>query len=105
VGNFQKTSHNVGRKKVFASNQGTSSCLTQMAYGELDPGEIIKPHKHPTMEEYFYFIEGNGYYRVSGESYDISPGSYIKIPSNTMHSLVCNDGDILKFVYFGISIG
>ena len=36
----------------------TGSCLTQFAYGELDPGEIIESQKPPTMEKHFYFIEG-----------------------------------------------
>lgn len=102
--NFQLTSHNIGRKKVFVLNKGTNSCLTQVAYGELEPGEIIEPHKHQTMGEYFYFIEGSAHYVINGENHDISPGSFLKIPSNIVHSLVCNGVGILKFFYFGIAV-
>ena len=89
---------------MLVSNQKTESCLTQLAYGELDSGEIIESHKHSTMEEYFYFIDGNGRYIVSEKSYDISPGCHIMIPSNTMHSLMCDGDGILKFIYFGIAL-
>ena len=57
---FEPTSHDSGRKKVFVDKNSSKTSLMQFAYGELDPGERIEPHKHPTMEEHFYFIEGKG---------------------------------------------
>ena len=99
---FQNTSHGNGRKKILVPNIGSKSNLTQFAYGELDPGDIIEDHRHPTMEEFFYFIEGTGLYLINGKSVSINPGQHVKIPANTYHSLECRGEEILKFIYFGI---
>jgi len=102
---FQSTSHPKGRKKVFISKNDTRTSLTQFAYGELDPGDKIEAHRHPTMEEFFYFIEGSGFYYIDNKKFPIKSGSHINIPADTEHSLVCNENDILKFIYFGIECG
>ena len=101
---FEPTSHDSGRKKVFVDKNSSKTSLMQFAYGELDPGERIEPHKHPTMEEHFYFIEGKGKYSIGTVTYNIKKGSYISIPADITHSLETIGNDILKFIYFGMAI-
>ena len=101
---FKHTSHKVGRKKVLISNDETESCLTQFAYGELDSGDKIETHVHPTMDEYFYFIDGEGKYRIGEQSYNVFGGCHITIPANKSHSLESTGNDTLKFVYLGIAL-
>lgn len=96
------TKHGSGLKKVFLANEDTSINLTQFAYGEFAQGETCEIHCHPTMDEYFYFLEGSGVYIVDGEEIIITKDSFLRIPAGNYHELQCNKKK-LKFVYFGIA--
>lgn len=99
----EPTAHLSGLKKVFLTNEDTTSNLTQFAHGTFKPGEICELHIHPTMIECFYFIKGNGEYQVGDENVKIRPGSFLQIPANTPHELVNNGSENLEFVYFGVA--
>ena len=99
----EPTAHLSGLKKVFLGNMDTHSQITQFAYGEFRPGEICPSHKHDTMYECFYFIEGNGQYIVGEEVVDLKPGTFLSIPPLTVHELKNNSQETLKFVYFGVA--
>jgi mannose-6-phosphate isomerase-like protein (cupin superfamily) len=98
------TTHNAGEKFVFLSNEDSSTSLTQFAYGKLLPGEESGLHEHPTMEECFYFISGEGEYSIADKSYKITSGSFFRIPKATKHLLKALGTEPLTFVYFGIAI-
>ena len=100
----EPTAHLSGLKKVFLSNEDTDSQLTQFAYGIFNPGEVCPKHKHPTMEEIFYFLKGRGEYMVGGELLSIGPGVFLRIPANVEHELRNTGDEILEFVYFGIAL-
>lgn len=53
------TAHGVGEKYVFLRNQEIKSNLTQVAVGIITKVDNIELHVHPTMEEYYYFLEGS----------------------------------------------
>ncbi|MEO9965636.1 MAG: cupin domain-containing protein [Reichenbachiella sp.] len=99
----EPTAHLSGLKKVFLSNQETSSPLTQFAYGVFKPGEVCDSHIHPTMIECFFFIKGFGTYTVGAESVKLKPGTFLQIPANTSHELVNDGTEDLEFVYFGVA--
>ena len=96
------TSHNAGQKQVLLNGSETETNLTQVAFGVLAPNEIVAEHIHNDMEECFYFIEGKGIYRLNGEEYNVSPGTFIKIPANTTHELEAIEEKPLRFIYWGI---
>ena len=54
------------------------------------------------MEECFYFIEGEGIYRLNREEYKVRQGTFIKIPTNTLHELKVVEDKPLCFIYWGI---
>lgn len=96
------TAHLSGLKRVFLSNDETDTKLTQFAYGKFEPGDKTDMHRHSSMMECFYFIEGNGQYHVGDQVVDLRPGTFVKIPCNTDHQLMNNGDKPLVFVYFGV---
>ena len=101
--NGEPTAHLSGLKKVFLASQDTETALTQFAFGIFEPGEICPRHRHPTMEELFYFMKGEGEYEIGNQIVDIKPGTFLRIPANTDHQLVNSGNGTLEFVYFGIA--
>ncbi len=96
------TSHNAGQKQVLLNNSETETKITQVAYGVLAPKETVAEHLHYDMEECFYFIEGEGIYRLNREEYKVRQGTFIKIPTNTLHELKVVEDKPLCFIYWGI---
>jgi quercetin dioxygenase-like cupin family protein len=98
------TAHGKGEKFVFLNQHDTLTAITQFAYGKLMPGEDVEQHLHPTMEECFYFISGEGEYLIDDIAYTIKPGTFFRIAANTLHAMQVNGVQPLTFVYFGIAI-
>ena len=96
--------HARGVKHVFISNKDTRTALTQFAYGIMAPGDQSGVHFHETMDEYFYFIKGNGVYEIGDQSVEIIPETFVSITSGTSHNLINTGDSTLEFVYFGIAI-
>jgi len=101
---WKHISHGEDRKKVFFQPHDFLNPLTQFAFGELKPGKSCSPHKHPTMEEYFYFFSGVGVYVIDGKECLVSPGTFSRIPADTFHHLECRGKTSLCFVYFGVAL-
>lgn len=97
------TTHNQGEKFVFLKNEDTPTAITQFAFGKFLPGEECALHLHPTMEECFYFVDGEGEYVVNDVTYHIRPQSFLRIPANTVHALKATGNQPLIFVYFGVA--
>ena len=98
-------SHSQGLKKVFIRNEDTDSNLTQLAFGSMQEGESSGLHTHPTMDEYFYFLKGQGLFVIENDRYDLEPSSFVRVPSGHRHELKCTGVEGLEFVYFGVSTG
>jgi len=96
------TSHNAGTKKVLLKGHQTNSHITQVAMGTLRPGETVEKHEHEDMEESFYFLEGEGIYKIAGKDYPLQSGTYIHIPAKTAHELFAMGSKPLQFLYWGI---
>src|SRR3954451_13500904 len=99
----QETAHAVGQKFVFLKGNDTPTAVTQVAYGTMESGEVVELHVHPTMEEYFYFVEGAATYTVAGQLYPCTAGTFIRIPANTLHGLRTSESRA-AFFYFGVAV-
>jgi len=97
-------SHGNGRKRVFLRSGQTETSLTQFAWARILPGEVCEQHSHPTMEEYFFVLVGEGVYKIGEEVIDILAGDFIRVPADTEHQLSVENGKKpLELVYFGIA--
>ena len=54
--------------------------------GELGPGAIYPPHRHPSPELY-YFVSGSARWNVDGEEFVATPGSTVYMKPYAIHSL------------------
>lgn len=67
-------------------------------------GRIHPAHRHRTMEEIFYFQEGEGEVVLDGKSMGVVAGDRIIVPAGVKHE-IRNTGKIeLKFIGFGIAL-
>ena len=98
----EKTSHGVGEKYVFLKKEDILSKLTQAAIGILTKEDEIDFHLHPTMEEFYFFLEGNASFIIENEYINCEQNTFVFVPSNTRHKLTTSD--YIKFLYFGIAI-
>ncbi len=99
----EANSHSQGIKRVFINNNDTTTALTQFAYGIMEPDEQSGTHSHKTMDEYFYFISGNGIYEINDQIIEIVPETFVCIPRGNKHNLINKSDKALEFVYFGIA--
>jgi len=97
-----KTSHGYGEKNVFVTKQDVLTNLTQVAVGKLTEGDIIESHKHPTMEEYYFFLDGKAIFTIDCKDFECKKNTFVLVPINVMHCLKTKD--FVKFIYWGVSI-
>ncbi len=100
----ENVSHVVGTKKVFLRQTDSVSNITQVAYGILKNEEQVDFHVHPTMEECFFILEGEGVYFIGELQVDLKKDIFVRIPANTQHSMKCTSRTPLRFFYFGVAI-
>ena len=97
------TSHQVGEKYCFDITKSSSS-VTQIAVGILKPLEEVESHKHPTMEEYFFILSGEGEFIIGNQVFCVLKDDFIMIPNDIEHSLKnLNSTENFTFYYFGVS--
>jgi mannose-6-phosphate isomerase-like protein (cupin superfamily) len=95
------TSHAQGMKRIVIESSQTDTQITQVATAKLLAGESSGLHQHDTMEEHFFFLEGNGVFTINGIEHEVSPNFFVKIPSKTPHKLKAVT--LLSFFYYGIA--
>lgn len=98
---FTHTAHPAGLKKILFAGADCDSNITQLAYGKLAAGETIPAHRHPTMEEFFYFLSGEGNYDIEGNVTVIKAGIAVRVPAGSHHTLSAKE--TLEFLFFGIA--
>src|SRR5690554_6895977 len=96
------TSHSIGFKKVLSKELPEALQIKQIAVGYLKPGEIIEPHVHPDLDEYYFVLEGNGSILINGEMLPFHKDIFVQVPAGTTHSMECEQD--LTFFYFGVQI-
>jgi mannose-6-phosphate isomerase-like protein (cupin superfamily) len=95
--------HGNGVKFIFKKNEELNNNLTQIAYGSFLPGESCDFHVHPTMDEYFFFIKGEGVYNIGEKAIKIVPNTFLEIKSGIKHQLIAKGEENLEFVYWGVA--
>jgi quercetin dioxygenase-like cupin family protein len=99
---YTDTSHQGQLKKVILKGSQMSSSVTQVAYAELQKGEIIEEHSHQSMEEIFLVLDGQCEFYLDGVSEVLSKYSVVKISPKIKHKLKALSDT--KLYYFGVSI-
>lgn len=94
------TSHGCGKKFVFVNKENSQTNLMQVAVGELTHKDTIDWHLHPSMDEFYYFLEGKALFHIGNESFVCEPETFVMVPCNIKHKLSTNS--IVKFLYWGI---
>lgn len=76
----------------------------QFAHGCMQPGQESGVHSHATMDEYFYFIKGDGVYTIDDQEYKVAAETFTRIGAGSKHNLKNNSTVPLEFVYFGVAV-
>jgi len=95
-------SHNIGQKKVLLSNVETISNITQLAITKLAAGDIVEEHVHPTMDEHYIIVSGEGSMQIDKEDYELKRGKFILVPAGSYHSLSVTKN--IEFIIISISL-
>lgn len=99
----EETSHGGTKKWVLKSNNELDNSLTQIAFGRFEKDESCPVHVHPTMDEYFFILNGKGTYIIGEEMVDLEPNMLIEIPAGTEHQLLADKDNHLEFIYWGVA--
>lgn len=63
----------------------------------MNAGTGAEPHSHPN-EQWIYILQGTFRANIGGKEFDVTPGSVVYIPANTIHAGKATvDGDVLFF--------
>lgn len=81
------TSHGVGEKRVVATREDVGNTVTQIARTRLKAGEKVEAHVHPTMDEHFFFLEGECEVEIDGVVSRCLAEDYLFIPAGHRHSI------------------
>jgi mannose-6-phosphate isomerase-like protein (cupin superfamily) len=74
-----------------------TSAHSQLVLMSLKPKEEIGMEVHPENDQFFRFEKGKGRVIIDGNSYDVSDGSAIIVPSGAQHNVVnVSDKEELK---------
>lgn len=92
-----------GTPKRVLVRSGEVPPLTQVAVAELGPDDVVEPHAHPTMIEMYFVLEGTGLYRIGDDTWEASPGDFLRIPAGTPHA-VKSVGGPHRFLYWGVAV-
>ncbi len=92
------------RKWVLIRQGEAESDFIYLNEATLDPRRTIPAHQHVDMEEFFYFLTGEGRLRVGTETEPVRAGDRVIVPAQAAHELT-NDGAVpLRFISFGVRV-
>lgn len=84
------TSHGVGEKRVIASLADIGKPVTQIARTVLRVGDRVEKHVHPTMDEHFFFLEGECMVKMDECNFPCKGGDYLFVPAKYFHEIEAN---------------
>tara|TARA_B100000609_G_C17088184_1_gene367840 strand:- start:155 stop:592 length:438 start_codon:yes stop_codon:yes gene_type:complete len=67
----------------------------------IEPEKAPPIHRHNDTEQIFFVMEGLGTLRIGQngeEKFEVSPGDVVRIPINTWHSIIADQGGPLKYL-------
>mmetsp|Transcript_15897 Transcript_15897/g.23076 ORF Transcript_15897/g.23076 Transcript_15897/m.23076 type:complete len:185 (+) Transcript_15897:39-593(+) len=77
------------------------------ALATFEPGQDVEIHTHKTMHEFFYVIEGDGYFKKNGVDHQVTNGTFLHMAPQESHSVwVPEDAKgPMKLIVCGVTIG
>lgn len=81
------TSHGVGEKRVIATREDVGNTVTQIARTRLKANEKVEAHVHLTMDEHFFFLEGECEVAVDGVVRRCLAEDYLFVPAGHKHAI------------------
>ena len=72
----------------------------QMVLISLHKGEDLGDEIHPTIDELYYVVDGEGEIRVDGKPYPLTEHSAMLVPAGTRHDILNTGKDDLKLFAF-----
>ena len=66
----------------------------------LAAGQVTRPVRHRTVEEIWYFLEGEGRVWVAGAVQEVMPGSRVVIPTGSGFQFAAGPGGPLRFLCY-----
>lgn len=86
------------------SDVDPKSKLMMLNLAKVPIGKTHIAHSHETMEEIFYFLEGEGEVEINGEKSKVKTGDRIIVPSKHVHVIRNTGQSELKFIGLGIAL-
>ncbi len=65
----------------------------------LKPGFHLPAHRHRSMVEIFYILDGDVTFAFEDETVIATPGTTVTVPANTRHEVRCPDGGRLVTIF------
>lgn len=91
-------------KRVLLKDTDTCSNLKMLNHACMAPREAFRAHSHSTMEEVFYFLEGQGRFTLAHESFEVRAGDCILVSPATPHACTNTGEGVLTFLAFGVAL-
>ncbi len=91
-------------KRVLLQDSDTRSNLKMLNHACLEVGESFSAHRHPDMEEVFYFLEGEGQFSLNGERVSVQSGDCLYVSCGTTHTCTNTGNQPLVFLAFGVAL-
>jgi mannose-6-phosphate isomerase-like protein (cupin superfamily) len=91
-------------KRVLLKDADTRSNLKMLNHTAMEPGQSFRLHSHPTMEEVFYFLSGEGIFTLGEETSPVTAGDCLYVPAATVHACTNTGSEPLVFLAFGIAL-
>ena len=65
----------------------------------LKPGFHLPAHRHRSMVEIFYILDGDVTFAFEDETLIATPGTTVTVPANTRHEVTCPEGGRLVTIF------
>ncbi|OGD84672.1 hypothetical protein A2165_02480 [Candidatus Curtissbacteria bacterium RBG_13_40_7] len=100
-----QTSPGLLKKVIVRHNEvNPKSKLMMVNVSKIPVGKVHKAHSHKTMEEIFYFTDGQGEIKIDDKVEKVVSGDRVIVPAKSIHQ-VKNTGNIdLRYICLGIAL-
>ena len=99
----ESTRHGPEIQKQVILREGVLPNVTQAAIAVLAPHTHTEPHKHDTMYEVYFCLQGSATYMIGGEAVEVHAGDFFWVPPDTIHWQKTREQAHIIF-YWGISV-
>ena len=67
---------------------------------QVQPGQVLAPHIHPTGQDTWTILSGEGQYQVDehGQSVSVMTGDVVVARSGQVHGVMCTGSEPLRFI-------